>query len=156
MCTACVPGSCKRMIYFIYLPPHVYLCCRDMIRFIHSGMVLNRGIRVTGGRVSIVLLNWKTLSHWRQLRPWTLKPWRNIIIFLRVKLIPSLMKRQFIHVNVHGCLTCIHVCTPYLCSALRDQKRGPDPLELECPMVVSSHVGAGNWTQVFCKSSQYS
>jgi hypothetical protein len=32
----------------------------------------------------------------------------------------------------------------------------PDPVELESQMVVSSHVGAGNQTQVLWKTSQYS
>ena len=34
------------------------------------------------------------------------------------------------------------------------QKRALDPLELKTQMVVSHHVGAGDQTQVLCKSSK--
>ena len=51
---------------------------------------------------------------------------------------------------------CMHVCTLHVCSAHRGHKRAPAPLELEWQIIVSCHMGAGNWTQVFCKSSQYS
>ena len=41
-------------------------------------------------------------------------------------------------------------------SAGSGQKRVSDPLALESWMVVSYHVGAGNWTQVLCKSNNCS
>jgi hypothetical protein len=45
-------------------------------------------------------------------------------------------------------ISCLNVCEPHACNAWRGQKRAPYPLDLESQMVVSSHVGAGNWTQV--------
>ena len=42
------------------------------------------------------------------------------------------------------------VCVPVAC---RGQKRALDPSELELQVVVSCHVGAGNGTQVLCKSN---
>jgi hypothetical protein len=35
-------------------------------------------------------------------------------------------------------------------SALKDQKRVSDPLELELQLDVNHHVGSGNWNWVFC------
>ena len=45
---------------------------------------------------------------------------------------------------VHWCFACRYVCV-----------RAPDPLGPELQAVVSWHVGAGNWTQVLWKSSQW-
>lgn len=44
----------------------------------------------------------------------------------------------------------------YVSKAQGGQKRASSPLELELQMVVSDHVGAGNRTSIFCKSSKYS
>lgn len=38
----------------------------------------------------------------------------------------------------------------------QSQKRVSAPLELEFQMVLSHHEGAGNWTQVVCKSKKFS
>ena len=54
---------------------------------------------------------------------------------------------------MYECIASLHVGMPVLCNACRGQKEVLDPLELELWMVVSCHVGAGNRTQVLCKSS---
>ena len=51
---------------------------------------------------------------------------------------------------------CVCLCASCLPSTVGDQKRMSDPLELALQMVVSSHVGAGNPTQILWKSSQCS
>ena len=48
----------------------------------------------------------------------------------------------------------MYVHTSCHCSAHEGQKRASDPLRLKFRTVVSYHVGAGNRTQVFWKSSQ--
>ena len=48
----------------------------------------------------------------------------------------------------------LHVCLhPLIAYWLWRPEEGSDPLDLELQMVVSCHVGAGNWTHVFWKSS---
>ena len=47
-------------------------------------------------------------------------------------------------------------CTTCMSGVLRGQTRIPDSLELESWMVVSIRVGAGDQTQVLCKSNRYS
>ena len=42
------------------------------------------------------------------------------------------------------CLASLYVCEPGRCSALTDQKRAGDPLEMELQTVISGHVCAGN------------
>jgi hypothetical protein len=44
------------------------------------------------------------------------------------------------------CVACLYVCASYVCLVSRLQKRVLDCLKLELQMVVSHHVGAGNWT----------
>lgn len=51
-------------------------------------------------------------------------------------------------------LVSLHICAAHACSHCRSQKRATDALETESHTVVSSPVGAGNRTQVFCKSSR--
>ena len=41
----------------------------------------------------------------------------------------------------------MYACTMCVPVAQRDQKKAPEPLELELQMVVSYHVGAGNQAQ---------
>lgn len=47
------------------------------------------------------------------------------------------------------------VCTTHVISVCGDQKRAPDPLEVELYMVLSYHVGAGNqtWALSMCSKS---
>jgi hypothetical protein len=40
---------------------------------------------------------------------------------------------------------CLHIGVPFVCSALGGQKRALAPLDLESLMVVSYHLGVGNW-----------
>lgn len=48
----------------------------------------------------------------------------------------------------------MYIRAPCVCTCLQSQERVLDPLELQ---VIMSHlVGAGNWTQELCKSSQCS
>lgn len=54
---------------------------------------------------------------------------------------------SFLHTPVYT------TCTSGAC---RGQKRASDPLELKLRMVVSHQVGAGNRTQVLCKSNKCS
>ena len=51
--------------------------------------------------------------------------------------------------RLHACLCAMNVPV-----AFGGQKTASHPLELELEVAVSLHVGAGNRTQVFCKSSQ--
>jgi hypothetical protein len=46
------------------------------------------------------------------------------------------------------------LCTACMLGAQRGYKRALDPLEQELQTVLNLHVGAGNPTQVLCKSSQ--
>ena len=46
-----------------------------------------------------------------------------------------------------------YLCTIFVSGAHRSLKRKPDPLELELKMLVSCHVGSGNWTWVLWKSN---
>jgi hypothetical protein len=48
------------------------------------------------------------------------------------------------------------MCTRYMCDNHRGQKMFLDPLELELDMIMSHHVGSGNQTQVFGKTSKCS
>lgn len=58
---------------------------------------------------------------------------------------------------VYGCFAWMHICTSYhMFSIPLETKRNIGTLELELQMIVSNHIGAGNWTQVLCKSSQCS
>lgn len=57
----------------------------------------------------------------------------------------------------HVWVLCLHECMCTICvlGTLRGQKRASDTLELELHMVVSCLFGAGNWAEVFYKSSKY-
>lgn len=50
----------------------------------------------------------------------------------------------------------LHICLCTICmpETHRGQKGALGPLGLALKMVVNHHVGAGNWTQVLCESSQ--
>lgn len=50
---------------------------------------------------------------------------------------------------MYGCFAYISVYVPPICSAHRGLKTALYPLGVELEMVVSLHVGVGNWTQVF-------
>lgn len=58
-----------------------------------------------------------------------------------------------LYVGVFGLHVCL--CTRFMPGAIEGQKRASDSLGLELG-VVSSHVGAGNLTQVLGRSSQCS
>lgn len=48
---------------------------------------------------------------------------------------------------------CMYTYVPQVSIALRGQEKVLGPLELDLQMVVSCHVGAGNWTRVLWKSA---
>jgi hypothetical protein len=48
---------------------------------------------------------------------------------------------------------CVYVCTMFILSTWGGQERVLDPLELELHIVMSYHVGAGNWNQALRRSS---
>lgn len=50
----------------------------------------------------------------------------------------------------------VHVCAQHVCSSHGVRKRSSDLTELEVHVVVSFHVGSGNWTGIFSKSSRCS
>lgn len=50
----------------------------------------------------------------------------------------------------------MYLRAPHACSALRGQRRGSDSPELKLQTAVSSEVGPGNRTQVFCWRRMYS
>lgn len=52
------------------------------------------------------------------------------------------------------CFACMYVCAAYAGSVWREEKRALRPLELEFQVVISSHVGAENRTQLLCESKQ--
>lgn len=55
---------------------------------------------------------------------------------------------------MYECSFWLYVCAPHACLVPAEARnRASDPLELELQIVLSHHVGAGNWTQVVCKSS---
>ena len=63
----------------------------------------------------------------------------------------------FIFFYVHECTICKQVGAPASCNAAAEVRRGHwIPLELESKTVLSRHVGAGDRTQVLCKSSWHS
>lgn len=57
--------------------------------------------------------------------------------------------------SVSVCLGCMYICVSCVCLVSEDQRRASDPLDLELHVVVSHYVGAGNQTQVLCKSSPF-
>jgi nuclear pore complex protein Nup62 len=59
-----------------------------------------------------------------------------------------------VYISMHACaVLCVYICV-CMCLVPLEARRGPQiPPELELEMVVSHHVGAGNWTQVLWKSS---
>lgn len=50
----------------------------------------------------------------------------------------------------------MYVSVPCVCNACGDQNRALYILKLRLKVVVSCNVGAGNQTQVLCKSSKWS
>jgi hypothetical protein len=56
---------------------------------------------------------------------------------------------------LYGCIymQCVCVCVWTMCA---DQKRVPDPLELELQTAVNGHISAGNPSQTFYRSSESS
>lgn len=52
------------------------------------------------------------------------------------------------------CMYVYHMCADVPTGAHRSQKKSLDPLELDLWTAVSHHMGAGNHTQVFHKSSK--
>ena len=72
---------------------------------------------------------------------------------------PALFLFGFQHLFIYlfyvcGCLTCMYVCAPGVCSVHEGQKRVLGLQGSELQVVDSHHVGAGNQIQVFCKSSR--
>jgi hypothetical protein len=57
----------------------------------------------------------------------------------------------------YGCFACIYVSAPtYVSGTSGGQKRALGSLEQELKIAASHHMGAGNRTQVLCKSTQCS
>lgn len=74
----------------------------------------------------------------------------------QIKMCQSFKKRPFILLVPVFCLHTVYISAPCACNTHRGQRRISEPLELELQMAVNSHVGAGKWSQVLCKSSKYS
>lgn len=60
---------------------------------------------------------------------------------------------DFVIICVCMCNLHVYMCTTYVSSTLRGQKRVLDPLKMELHIAVSHHLGSGNQTFVFCKSN---
>ena len=73
-------------------------------------------------------------------RFWKERPWEHLVQ------IPTTSDKSVLNIyNVHWWFVYMYVCL-----------RVSEALELELQTGVSCHVGAGNWTRVLWKSSQYS
>lgn len=53
----------------------------------------------------------------------------------------------FLILYMYGSFTCMCLCTTYVPSACREQKRSSDPMELELLTIVCHHVGAWKLNQ---------